>query len=132
MAYFERGDERDQLVFCNICNVKCAERSIIVHKGKCSDRHAKKFQSGDLIKCQYDSTHTVPEGQWDDHLEFCTKYQNKLLGVYQLACRAAVSDCPIVEPIRGPELDKPFVNNDEWSIDPNRETFTMKFDNMKL
>lgn len=131
MAYFERADERDQLVFCNICDVKCAERSIIVHKGKCSERHAKKFQSGDLIKCQYDSTHIVPRGQLDMHLEFCSKYQNKLVGEYQLACRAAISG-PVIEPIL-PRREEPLITTDpEWSIDPSQEPFTLRFSNMRL
>lgn len=133
MAYFERADERDQMVLCNICNVKCAERSILVHKGKCSERHAKKFSSGDLIMCQYDRTHIVPRGQLEIHLEFCSKYQNKLVGEYQLACKAATSGTLTESITATSEPKEPIIITDpDWVGDLTRETFSLKFSNMKL
>lgn len=83
MAYFERGDERDMLIVCNICNAKCAERSLTNHRAKCSERHSSKFAKGQLLKCSYDSGHIVEAGQMNWHLEFCTKYQNKLVEEFQ-------------------------------------------------
>lgn len=86
MAYFERADERDRLILCNICNVKCAERGITTHRAKCSEKpqHKKKFLSGELERCYHDSSHIVEGGKMSLHLEFCNKYQNQILAEYQL------------------------------------------------
>lgn len=87
MAYFERSDERDRLIVCNICNVKCAERSITIHKYNCHNNYKKKFDDGDLLRCEFDTSHVVPKGRMNLHLEFCNKYQNVVLADYQQAFR---------------------------------------------
>jgi hypothetical protein len=83
MAFFERADERDQLIVCNICNVKCNERSITQHKFKCAEKNAHKFKNGELVRCKYDQGHIVKPDKLSLHLEFCTKRQNQLKDEYQ-------------------------------------------------
>lgn len=88
MAYFERSDERDRLILCNICNVKCSERGITIHKYNCRNNYKKKFDDGKLLVCSYDIGHIVPQGKMDLHLEFCNKYQSVILAEYQVAFRS--------------------------------------------
>lgn len=83
MAFFERTDERDMLVVCNICKVKCSERSLTTHRIKCADRNATKFRSGELLRCAYDSGHIVEAGKLGPHQEFCIKRQNDLVAEFQ-------------------------------------------------
>lgn len=87
MAFFERKDEFNQMITCNICKANCSERTITTHVAKCSDvpKHQAKFSNGQLERCQYDRTHIVDGGTMNIHLEFCNKRQNQLLAEYQIS-----------------------------------------------
>lgn len=133
MAFFERTDERDRMIKCNICDVMCSERSMTKHRMQCCvhPKQVDKFKRGKLIRCIYDSGHIVPNGQMDDHLEFCTKYQNNLVSEFQRESRMADTYSLGTEeqvreinlPVResqvelgagddwGKEADEPFISN---------------------
>lgn len=121
MAYFQRGDERDQLIRCNICGVNVAERSLIVHKTKCaiSPLHGHKLKEGKLERCPYDSCHFYTPAQKKDHFEFCVKYQGKLLSDYQEKCRASLQARPdAISAISKPDPLKSFEPaNSGWNND---------------
>lgn len=121
MAYFERADERDKLIICNICSVNgnsitVNERGITNHRAKCSIKHPNRFKNGELERCQYDSSHIVKGGMMSLHLEFCTKYQNKLVGEYQEAFRTD-TESP-VETRRERSL-----TDDSWNREANSDNF---------
>ena len=121
MAYFERADERDRLILCNICNVKCSERSITNHKAKCSQKHPNKFASGALKRCNYDSSHIVEADIFDLHLEFCTKRQSEIVAQYQEEYNNALnggktsakpaSDTPVPDVL--------YQSSEDWGRDAN-------------
>lgn len=90
MAYFERCDERDKLIVCNICYVKCAERSITIHKSRCRENYKYKFDKNELLVCSYDASHIIPIGGEELHHEFCHKYQKQILGECQILSAANV------------------------------------------
>lgn len=139
MAFFERTDERDKLVFCNICNVKCAERSLTVHRIKCSARFKAKFDSGELERCAYDSGHIVKRGGMEDHLEFCSKRQNKLVNEFQEDCRFVEFEkagaLPELEPI---QIRSAFVqefddaDQEDWNKLAGTHKFVSQFSKMHL
>lgn len=107
MAFFERGDERDALVLCKICNAKCSESSKIRHQAKCRLRpeNRAKFEKGHLLVCDYNPSHIIPAGGMDDHLEFCGSYQSRLLEQYQLREREQLLIRQEAEPTRSPADD---------------------------
>lgn len=123
MAYFERADERDRLICCNICNVNCAERSLTNHRISCRERNLKKFQS-QLVVCKYDSGHIVEADKLDLHLEFCTKRQSEIVSEYQEESKIAKGPIDITIPESpSPEVD------DEWNHatdDVTNKFFTLK------
>lgn len=85
MAYFFRDDERNPLILCNICDVKCSENALVKHRLKCAKKHADKFTNGELVRCEYDPSHIMKPDQMPLHLEFCLKHQNQLKEEYQRA-----------------------------------------------
>lgn len=87
MAFFDRGDDRGSLLLCNICNVKCSERSITSHRAGCSEKpnFAHKFSEGQLVRCKYDCSHIFGASKLESHLEFCGGYQDTLVATYQEA-----------------------------------------------
>lgn len=132
MAYFERGDEANKLIVCNICGVSCKESGLTVHKSKCSEKpeHRKRFaEGGDLQRCQYDSSHIVKRGNMSMHLEFCTKYQNKLVAEFQSAfCEQKP------EPSRPERVPEPaqYDGDDSWGEEANCKPFLSNFRGLKL
>lgn len=85
MAYFERSDEFDMRVDCEICGAKLAERSVTAHKSKCIIRNSSKFSECKLERCKYNFNHIILAGKMKDHLEFCNKYQQQLVTEFQQA-----------------------------------------------
>lgn len=134
MAFFERADERDRRVLCNICNVLCNEKSMMTHRVKCTERHPDKLaEGGSLKKCEFDSGHIVEADKMDLHLEFCTKRQTEIVAEFQ-----RMSKVPEISPII-PESSPwaPARQEDQIDDDWNRaaaddKSFIMKMKNMKL
>lgn len=138
MAFFERTDERDKLVVCNICNVKCSERSLTSHRMKCSIRHKDMFKSGELIRCSYDSGHIIKLGEMDDHLEFCIKRQNNLLADFQRDIRLA--DAPTSDVPESTSLSFSTNTNarsatetaDDWNREADENPFSFKLSKLRI
>lgn len=134
MAYFERGDEANKLIVCNICNVACKESSLTVHKRRCSDRpeHKKRFDKGwDLQRCRYDTSHIIKGDNMDIHLEFCTKYQAQLVEEYQSATRAA-QNLPDYCPPSKTDPDSTENVDDSWGKEANSKHFLSNLSRLKL
>lgn len=128
MAFFERTDERDPLITCNICNVKCAERSMTQHKSKCADKHSDKFTSGKLERCSYDSGHFVEPDKMKLHLEFCIKRQSYLVAEYQRET-AKIHRPDEKAKENGPaqvEEPEPFATSDDWGVQANSKPYIAK------
>lgn len=133
MAYFERGDEANKLIVCNICNVGCKESSLTVHKVKCSEKpcHKKRFdKGGDLQKCQYDSSHIIKGDNMSIHLEFCSSYQSKLVGEYQSDQRKAQTIPESYPPAKAEPASSDY--DDSWSREANSKPFLSNLSRLKL
>lgn len=96
MAFFERGDEANSKIQCRVCKVDVSENSFTKHVSKCRDshQHSAKFDDGTLEVCRYNTTHIVEGGKMETHLEFCEKYQNKLVSDYQMEFHSAIQPKP--------------------------------------
>ena len=130
MAFFDRADERDQLILCNICNVKCAERSIVNHRNNCKDRNADKFRKGALLKCEYDTSHIVEAGKMELHLEFCNKRQTELLSEFQLVTG---NTAPVLgEPSWSSGDPSAHEVDDEWNRKATDKCFVKQMSKLKL
>lgn len=127
MAFFERADERDPLILCNICEVKCSERSITSHRMKCAQRKPDQFKSR-LTRCSFDSGHIVERAKMDIHLEFCRKRQTTLVDEFQKIQgmtnpNAAASTVTNREPV---------TFDDEWQPEPESDLVIAKLSKLKL
>lgn len=135
MAFFDRADERDQLIKCNICNVFCNERSITTHRVKCADKNPAKFRDGSLEKCSYDSSHIVEKGTLSLHYEFCRKRQAALRDEYQKAeflnknKRLLV---PLGKPSGYQSEEVPFDPEEDWGASANCEPFISSMAKLSL
>lgn len=132
MAYFQRADERDRLILCNICNVKCSERSLTNHKAKCYDRNLARFKKGDLIRCTYDSSHIIEAGKLEDHKEFCNKYQNEIVAQFQEAMANATPDSgssPVPNQSGGPTFS---LGGDMPAREGNNDALAYRMSNLEL
>lgn len=77
MAYFQRGDERDQIVTCQLCSQQLRERSYVNHTSdKCIG--LLRLKNGTYVRCKYDSGHIIDKNKMEIHLEFCAKRQAHL------------------------------------------------------
>lgn len=131
MAFFQRADERDRLVLCNICEVKCSERSMTAHRSKCAERHADKFTKGLLIRCHYDSGHIVDKGMLDWHYEFCAKRQSQILGEFQQATR--FDQVPNLDTAWSPVSYATDKVDDTWNrVADDKNNFIYKMGHMSL
>lgn len=131
MAYFERTDERDMLILCNICNVKCAERSLTNHKAKCIERNPDKFTKGLLKRCKYDSSHIVEADKLDLHLEFCTKRQNEIVAEFQEESKIAIGSIDNTPPNNGHSNPSSLVS-DDWNRAANNEPFIHNLSKLRI
>lgn len=136
MAYYERGDEANKLIVCNICNVKVKESGLTVHKAKCCEKpdHKKRFsEGGDLQKCQYDSSHIIKGLNMDIHLEFCTKYQDIMAAEHQTAWRQAQKILEAHSPDKGgPKQEPESQPDDGWHRAANSEPFLSDLSRLKI
>lgn len=89
MAYFQRKDEADHSILCNICNVNVKERRLTNHRSVCRSKNPEKFKSGQLVECKYNSNHIVEADKMSLHLEFCVAYQSLCTSEYQKAKKEA-------------------------------------------
>lgn len=142
MAYYERTDERDALILCNICNVNVSERSLLTHKNKCFERYIGKSNNGRHFKrCQYDSGHIVEVDKYSLHLEFCKKYQTERVSEHQIAAReVAMALNKASDEITSDHLREPLTSSslptdgieDDWNLEANHETFTLKMSKLNI
>lgn len=132
MAYFERADETDKLVLCNICDVNCLERGIMAHRSKCAVKHREKFARGLVERCEFDSGHIVKPGMMDLHLEFCVKRQQNIVSEYQRTQSREPAPLPVIQKTWTTLEDRQNHDDDDWNrIDINK-AFISKLKDLKL